>query len=88
MICSILDQIKPSDKLKTYQELITFVDDRPGHDFRYAIDSSKLEKELSIYPRENIKTGLKKTINWYINNMYWIDEIKNSKYNQQRLGII
>ena len=87
-ICSILDKIKPSKKIKSYKELITFVKDRPGHDFRYAIDSSKIEKELNFFPKESLETGLKKTINWYINNMDWIDKIKDSKYNQERLGIV
>ncbi len=87
-ICSILDKIKPSEKIKSYKELITFVKDRPGHDFRYAIDSSKIEKELNFFPKENLESGLKKTINWYINNMDWINEIKDSKYNQERLGTV
>tara|TARA_Y100001970_G_scaffold21626_3_gene24738 strand:- start:3537 stop:4589 length:1053 start_codon:yes stop_codon:yes gene_type:complete len=86
-ICDILDKIKPSNNLKNYKELITFVDDRPGHDFRYAIDSSKIEEELNFFPKENLETGLKKTIDWYISNMNWINKIKDSKYNQERLGI-
>ena len=86
-ICDILDKVKPSNSLKSYRELITFVDDRPGHDFRYAIDSSKIENKLNIFPKENIETGLQKTINWYIENMDWINKIKDTKYNQERLGV-
>ena len=63
-ICEILDDIKP--KSKSYKEQITFVKDRPGHDFRYAIDASKIEKELGWKAEENFETGLRKTVNWYI----------------------
>jgi len=83
-ICDILDEIKPSKNLTSYRELIIFVEDRPGHDFRYAIDCSKIENELNIFPKENIESGLRKTINWYIENMEWVNNIK---YNQERLGI-
>ena len=64
VICDILDQIKP--KSKSYKDQITFVKDRPGHDFRYAIDASKIENELGWKANENYETGIKKTINWYI----------------------
>ena len=64
-ICDILDEIKPSSK--SYKEQITFVKDRPGHDFRYAIDASKIERELGWKAAENFETGIKKTINWYLN---------------------
>ena len=87
-ICSILDKVIPSKKIKSYKELITFVKDRPGHDFRYAIDSSKIEKEFNFIPKENLETGLKKTIKWYISNIDWINQIKDSKYNQERLGVV
>ncbi len=87
-ICLILDKLNPSDKLDSYRSLITFVKDRPGHDFRYAIDSSKIESTLNFYPKENLKTGLKKTINWYLSNLDWINKIRLEKYNQERLGNI
>lgn len=87
-ICRILDRVKPSNNLDSYQSLITFVKDRPGHDFRYAIDSSKIESKLNFYPKETLETGLEKTINWYINNINWIDEIRTKKYNLERLGSI
>jgi dTDP-glucose 4,6-dehydratase len=64
-ICSILDKIKPSSK--SYKEQITFVTDRPGHDFRYAIDANKLENELGWKADENFESGIEKTINWYLN---------------------
>ena len=65
-ICEILDQLVP--KKKNYSELITFVEDRPGHDKRYAIDASKIQNELGWHPKETFETGITKTIDWYINN--------------------
>ncbi len=85
-ICSILDKLVPSQKLKSYKDLISFVKDRPGHDFRYAIDSTKVEKELNFYPSETLKTGLEKTIMWYLDNLDWVNKIRTEKYNQERLG--
>jgi len=86
-ICNILDKINPSNTLNSYKDLIAFVEDRPGHDFRYAIDSHKIESELNFFPKENINSGLEKTINWYLDNKKWINNIKNNKYNQERLGL-
>ena len=87
-ICEIMDKMNPLEGMDTYKELITFVKDRPGHDFRYAIDSTKVEKELNFYPSENINTGLTKTITWYLDNLEWINNIRSNKYNQERLGAI
>ena len=84
-ICEIMDKMKPLEGMDTYKELITFVKDRPGHDFRYAIDSTKVEKELNFYPSENINTGLTKTITWYLDNLEWINNIRSNKYNQEIL---
>ncbi len=66
-ICKILDKIKPLKGQKSYLDLITFVSDRPGHDFRYAIDASKIENELGWCAKENFETGIEKTIDWYLN---------------------
>ena len=85
-ICKILDRIKPLSNGRVYSNLIKFVKDRPGHDFRYAIDSKKIEKQLNFKPYENIDTGLEKTVKWYLNNLDWINEIRLNKYNQERLG--
>ena len=85
-ICKILDQSKPLRNGSVYSDLIKFVKDRPGHDFRYAIDSKKIDKQLNFKPCENIDTGLEKTVNWYLNNLDWINEIRFNKYNQERLG--
>ena len=87
-ICNILDEIKPSTHLKSYMELITFVTDRPGHDFRYAIDSSKLKNELNWQPKETFESGIKKTINWYLENQSWWQDIQNKTYQQERLGVL
>ena len=87
-ICNILDEIKPSTHLKSYMELITFVTDRPGHDYRYAIDSSKLKNELNWQPKETFESGIKKTINWYLENQSWWQDIQNKTYQQERLGVL
>jgi dTDP-glucose 4,6-dehydratase len=86
-ICDILDKIRPSKTMDSYRNLITFVKDRPGHDFRYAIDSTKIQNQLKFFPKETIHSGLRKTINWYLENEDWIENIKQNKYNQERLGI-
>ncbi len=85
-ICKILDKNKPLGNGGLYSDLIKFVKDRPGHDFRYAIDSSKIETQLNFKPCDNIDTGLEKTVKWYLNNLDWINEIRLNKYNQERLG--
>ena len=87
-ICLILDKLLPSMEIDSYKSLITFVKDRPGHDFRYAIDSSKVESELNFYPNETIYTGLYKTIKWYLDNLDWINKIRDNKYGRERLGLI
>tara|TARA_B100000315_G_scaffold257791_1_gene307796 strand:- start:232 stop:1284 length:1053 start_codon:yes stop_codon:yes gene_type:complete len=87
-ICQILDEINPSENLNSYDELITFVVDRPGHDFRYAIDSSKLQNDLDWLPKETFKTGIRKTINWYLENQEWWQDIQNNTYQQERLGVL
>ena len=86
IICSVLDNLKPSDNGKSYSELITFVEDRPGHDFRYAINAEKIQKELGWFPIESFYTGIKKTVEWYLENETWWRNIQDQKYNQERLG--
>ena len=87
-ICSILDEIKPSENGNSYTDLITYVKDRPGHDFRYAIDSSKLKNKLNWSPNETFESGIKKTINWYLENQSWWQDIQNNTYQQERLGVV
>jgi dTDP-glucose 4,6-dehydratase len=80
IICDILDSIKKQKSNKSRRELITFVKDRPGHDRRYAIDSTKLKNELGWAPEERFETGINKTIQWYLNNQEWVKRVKRSDY--------
>ncbi len=79
-ICEILDEIKPRSDGKSYKEQITFVKDRLGHDLRYAINCSKIEKELGWKPKHNFEDGLKETIQWYLNNEDWVKNIQSGEY--------
>ena len=79
-ICSILDELKPRGDSKSYAEQITFVTDRPGHDRRYAIDASKIERELGWRPAETFETGIRKTVQWYLDNPVWVEGVVNGSY--------
>ena len=86
-ICSFLDELAPSKgSFKSYSDLITFVADRPGHDMRYAIDAGKIERELGWKPEESFETGLRKTVQWYLDNKWWWEPLRD-KYQRQRLGL-
>lgn len=85
-ICSILDDIVPDKEIGNRSDLITFVSDRPGHDQRYAIDASKIKIKLGWTPNESFKTGLEKTVKWYLNNQTWWKEVLSGKYKMERLG--
>ena len=87
-ICSILDKETPLRSGKSFSERIVFVDDRPGHDYRYAIDSSKIKESLGWEPLETFETGIEKTISWYIKNKTWWGKIHENIYKQERLGLI
>ncbi|MFI3219201.1 MAG: GDP-mannose 4,6-dehydratase, partial [Methylococcales bacterium] len=80
-ICALLEELKPNkpEGVAHYQDLITHVTDRLGHDLRYAIDASKIEKELGWIPQETFETGMRKTVQWYINNLEWCQDILNRK---------
>jgi len=80
MICGILDQALPSRDGGSHKDLITFVKDRPGHDLRYAIDSTKLKEHLGWRPEESIESGLQKTVKWYLDNQKWVDRIRTNEY--------
>jgi dTDP-glucose 4,6-dehydratase len=80
LICDILDEIKPAADGRSRRQLITFVADRPGHDRRFAIDWAKLKAELGWSPQESFKSGLRKTVNWYLNQKKWVDNIKTGAY--------
>ncbi len=85
-ICAILDEIRPDAKIGPRENLITFVTDRPGHDARYAIDATKLTTELGWKARETFETGLRKTVQWYLDNPAWWEPLRN-RYAGQRLGL-
>ena len=89
-VCGILDELAPSklDGIKKYEQLITYVDDRAGHDVRYAIDATKIANELNWTPYETFTTGIKKTVEWYLKNKVWCDRVKDSSYQGQRLGVV
>jgi dTDP-D-glucose 4,6-dehydratase len=87
-ICKIMDEIKPSKTNQSYSKLITYVADRPGHDFRYAIDATKIKNEINWIPKESFNSGIRKTIKWYLENEEWWRKIQNKSYNQERLGLI
>jgi len=84
-ICDILDQLCPDKELGVRRALITFVTDRPGHDVRYAIDASKIQRELGWVPKETFETGIKKTVQWYLDNLGWCQRVKNGSYQRERL---
>jgi dTDP-glucose 4,6-dehydratase len=86
-ICSILDRKSPRADGKSYAAQITFVADRPGHDRRYAIDSTKIRRELGWSPNEDFETGIEKTVDWYLLHQRWSTEITAKKYSRERLGI-
>jgi len=88
IICSLLDEISPRKNGSSYSDLITFVKDRPGHDFRYAIDAGKIRNDLDWSPNESFETGIRKTIHWYLDNQNWWKTIQDNNYRQERLGVI
>lgn len=86
-ICNILDELKPQANGQKYESLIKFVEDRPGHDLRYAIDAAKIEKELGWTPQETFETGIRKTVEWYLNNLDWSRRVQDGSYQRERLGV-
>jgi dTDP-glucose 4,6-dehydratase len=86
-LCSILDELLPTSPNCPHEKLITFVQDRPGHDRRYAIDFTKLNTELGWQPQEDITSGLRQTVRWYLDNSKWCETVTADKYQQQRLGV-
>ncbi|UYF98743.1 MULTISPECIES: dTDP-glucose 4,6-dehydratase [unclassified Halomonas] len=83
-LCDLLQELVPAEK--SYRELITFVADRPGHDVRYAIDADKIERELGWRPEETFETGLRKTVQWYLDNRQWWQRVQDGSYQGERLG--
>jgi dTDP-glucose 4,6-dehydratase len=87
VICDALDRIRPRGDGKSYRGQIGYVADRPGHDFRYAIDASKLERDLGWKPQESFASGMEKTIRWYLDNEAWWRDIQSGAYQGERLGL-
>jgi len=89
LICSVLEELHPSKPkgIKLYSDLITYVEDRPGHDLRYAIDASKIQRELGWIPNETFDTGIYKTVQWFLENKLWWERIINGEYRLDRMGI-
>ncbi|QFT24381.1 dTDP-glucose 4,6-dehydratase 2 [Pseudomonas sp. THAF187a] len=89
-ICALLEELAPQKPagIARYEELITYVQDRPGHDLRYAIDASKIERELGWVPEETFASGLRKTVQWYLDNLDWCRRVQDGSYQGQRLGAL
>ncbi len=87
-ICGLLEELRPEKPagLGNYTDLITFVADRPGHDLRYAIDAGKIQRELGWSPSETFETGLRKTVQWYLDNQEWCRHVQDGSYQRERLG--
>lgn len=88
-ICALLEEFCPQkpEGIDHYADLITFVKDRPGHDLRYAIDASKIEKEMGWKPQESFESGLRKTVAWFLENKTWWQRVLDGSYNRERLGV-
>lgn len=87
-VCTLLQELAPENPsgVKNYRDLITFVQDRPGHDARYAIDASKIQRELGWKPEETFETGLRKTVQWYLDNSTWWQRVLSGAYRLERIG--
>ncbi|ANU37743.1 dTDP-glucose 4,6-dehydratase [Vibrio scophthalmi] len=88
-ICSLLEELRPNKPagVESYESLITYVKDRPGHDIRYAIDASKIAQELGWKPQETFESGIRKTVQWYLDNPIWWQRVLDGSYSLERLGV-
>ncbi|GAM56904.1 dTDP-glucose 4,6-dehydratase [Vibrio ishigakensis] len=93
MLCDLLEELVPENQYSKqhaggggFRSLISFVQDRPGHDLRYAIDASKIEKELGWRPKETFNSGIRKTVSWYLENEAWWSRVLDGSYSLTRLG--
>ena len=96
-LCELLDELRPlpssvganlsGEQPRSYKELITYVQDRPGHDLRYAIDATKIQCELGWMPQETFETGIRKTVEWYLSNQEWCRRVQDGRYQRERLGV-
>ncbi len=79
-VCGLLNELQPSTEIGDYSALIRFVEDRPGHDRRYAMDTGKITGELGWTPRETFETGLRRTVGWYLENQAWVQDVQSGAY--------
>ncbi|HBA64924.1 MAG TPA: dTDP-glucose 4,6-dehydratase [Methylococcaceae bacterium] len=86
-ICAVLDELVPDSNFRPHRNLMQFVQDRPGHDLRYAIDAGKIKRELGWEPQETFETGLRKTVQWYLDNKAWWSNVLDGSYRGERLGL-
>ncbi|MBM1173041.1 dTDP-glucose 4,6-dehydratase [Microvirga arabica] len=86
-ICALVDELAPDQAIGPRENLITYVTDRPGHDLRYAIDASKIERDLGWRPEETFETGLRKTVEWYLTHRQWWERVRTGVYRGERLGV-
>jgi len=86
-VCALLDELRPDAAVGRHESLIRFVPDRPGHDFRYAVDASRTRRELRWAPRETFDSGLRKTVTWYVENRWWWERVRSGVYRGERLGL-
>ena len=87
LLCGILDELRPSASGRSFAEQITFVQDRPGHDLRYAIDASKIRDQLDWPPKHDQHSGFRETVQWYLDNVFWWQAILDGSYKLERLGL-
>jgi dTDP-glucose 4,6-dehydratase len=87
-ICALLDELAPSARVPRHDSLIEFVQDRPGHDLRYAIDSSRIERELGWTPAHTFASALRRTVTWYLDNRQWMERVRSGAYRGERLGVL
>ena len=87
-ICSLLEELAPNKPagVARYEDLITYVTDRPGHDVRYAIDAAKINRELGWKPKETFESGIRKTVEWYLSHQEWCQHVLDGSYRLERLG--
>jgi len=81
-LCALVDELRPDSPHRPHISLISYVQDRPGHDQRYAIDASKIQRELGWAPEETFETGIRKTVEWYLGNAEWVEHVKSGSYQQ------
>jgi len=88
MICGLMDEMSTNSKISRHEELITFVQDRPGHDLRYAIDATKIKNDLNWQPQTTFEQGFRQTVKWYLDHLQWCQTVLGGKINLERIGLL